>query len=68
MGEAFSRARFAHAGFFASLLIFEFRFFRFWREGTLGEILIESAAIAMVAFITGRQALREVMERRSLKS
>jgi oligosaccharyltransferase complex subunit delta (ribophorin II) len=64
---ALSKAPIAHALFFASLLIFEIRFFKYWLHGTLGRILIESAGIAILAFLSGRRALGEVMERRSVK-
>lgn len=64
---AFQKAPIAHLGFFASLIVFEMRFYRYWLDGTLGKILVESSGIAIVAFLTGRRALSEVMQRRALK-
>jgi oligosaccharyltransferase complex subunit delta (ribophorin II) len=55
----------SHAIFFASLLAFEIRFFKYWVGGTLGRILLETAGIAVVAFISGKRALGEVMQRKS---
>jgi len=37
-------------------------------DGTLGQIIAESVAIAVVAFLTGRSALGEVMQRRGGKA
>jgi len=65
---AFSEAPFAHGGFFITLVVFEFRLYRYWVDGTLGQILVESVGIAVVAFLTGRAALGEVMRRRSSKT
>ena len=53
--------------FLASLIFFEFRFYKYWVNGTLGQILGESVGIAIVAFLSGRRALGEVMQRRSGK-
>jgi hypothetical protein len=55
----------AHVGFFASLVFFEVRFVKFWIDGTLTQILLESSTIGVFAFFTGRAALGEVMKRRS---
>ena len=65
---ALKNAPLAHVGFFASLIVFEMRFYRYWLDGTLGKILVESSGIAIVAFLTGRRALSEVMQRRTLKA
>jgi hypothetical protein len=65
--SALSSAPIAHLGFFASLILFEYRFYSYWINGTLGQILVESVGIGIFAFLTGRQALGEVMERRSIK-
>ena len=65
---ALQSAPIAHLGFFASLIVFEMRFFRYWLDGTLGKILLESSGIAVVAFLTGRRALGEVMQRRNVKA
>lgn len=62
-----ANAPIAHAMFFASLVIFEARFFKYWIGGTLGQILLESGAIGVVAFLSGRSALGEVMRRRAGK-
>ena len=64
-GTALSNAPMAHIGFFASLILFEILFVKFWVNGTLGQILLQSLAIGVVAFFTGRAALGEVMKRRS---
>lgn len=53
--------------FFISLIFFEFRFYKYWVNGSLGQILAESVGIAIVAFLSGRRALGEVMQRRSVK-
>ena len=65
---AFQNAPIAHLGFFASLIVFEMRFYRYWLDGTLAKILVESSGIAIVAFLTGRRALSEVMQRRAIKA
>jgi len=64
-GKAMADAPMAHAMFFASLVIFEIRFFKYWVGGTLGQILLESGAIGVVGFLSGRSALGEVMRRRA---
>jgi len=64
---AMTNAPMAHAMFFASLVLFEIRFFRYWVDGTLGQILVEAGAIGIVAFLSGRSALGEVMRRRAGK-
>lgn len=64
---AMADARMAHVMFFASLVLFEMRFFKYWVDGTLGQILIEAGAIGVVAFLSGRRALGEVMRRRAGK-
>lgn len=63
---ALSSAPIAHITFFASLILFEYRFFSYWINGTLGQMLVESVGIGFFAFLTGRQALGEVMQRRSV--
>ena len=63
---ALSTAPIAHIGFFASLILLEYRFYRYWINGTLGQILAESIGIGIIALLTGRKALGEVMRRRSL--
>lgn len=65
---AFQNAPIAHLGFFASLIVFEMRFYRYWLDGTLAKILVESSVIAIIAFLTGRRALSEVMQRRAMKA
>ena len=62
-----ANAPMAHAMFFASLVIFEIRFIKYWTGGTLGQILVEMGAIGIVAFLSGRSALGEVMRRRASK-
>jgi oligosaccharyltransferase complex subunit delta (ribophorin II) len=68
LGKAMADAPIPHAMFFASLVIFEIRFFKYWVGGTLGQILLESGAIGIVGFLSGRSALSEVMRRRGGKS
>lgn len=64
---AVATAPIAHAVFFASLIIVEIRYFKYWVSGTLGQALSESVAIGLVAFLSGRSALGEVMRRRAGK-
>lgn len=66
--SALSTAPIAHAVFFASLVAFEIYFFKYWVNGTLGQILVEGVFIGIVVFLSGRRALGEVMRRRTGKS
>jgi oligosaccharyltransferase complex subunit delta (ribophorin II) len=63
-----SNAPIAHAGFFLSLIAFQIQFYRYWVSGTLGTVLVNSAVLGLLAFLTGRSALGEVMRRRSGKT
>ena len=61
---AVSNAPISHIGFFLSLVVFEVQLYRFWVDGTLGQILVEMAGISVMAFLCGRRALAEVRRRR----